>query len=331
MDGLLWVIIILIFLSLILTSISLFLFIKNNKKPTFDYSGDLKVYFQKEYSDLKYELQKMIYESSKTNQNDFYGFKEQLVKTLDEQIRNINEKVELRLGEGFNKTNETFISVIERLVKIDEAQKKIEQLSTEVISLNDILTDKKSRGIFGEVQLYQVLSAVFGEDHKLYEKQKTLSNQTIADAVIYAPNPLGMIVIDSKFPLDNYRKIVDRTISNNEREIAIKEFKINIKKHINDIKTKYIIPNETATQAMMFVPAEAIFAEISAYHTDLIEYAHKSQVFIVSPTTLISTLSTIQAVSHNIETSNQAKQIIEELKVFGIEFSRYTEIGRAHV
>lgn len=287
--------------------------------------GELKLYFQKEYGELKFEMGKLFSESSKVNQLDLNDFKDNIMKHIDLQMKQINEKVETRLGEGFDKTNKTFVNVMERLSKIDQAQKKIEELSTEVVSLNTLLTDKKTRGIFGEVQLYQLLSAVLGNNKKLYEQQKKLSNGYIADAVIHAPEPIGTIAIDSKFPLENYRRMVDRSLGGADRATATKEFKKDIKKHIEDIKNKYIINGETGDQAFMFVPAEAIFAELTAYHEDLIEYASKNKVWLASPTTLISTLSMIQMIVRNTQRDEQAKVIIQELNKLGDEFKRYGE------
>jgi len=290
-----------------------------------DAQNELKLYFQKEYGDLKFEMGKLFSESNKTSQFDLNAFKENMMQHIDLQMKQINEKVEFRLGEGFDKTNKTFVNVIERLSKIDEAQKKIESLSTEVVSLNELLTDKKTRGIFGEVQLYQLLSAVLGDNKSLYEQQKTLSNGFIADAVIHAPEPIGTVAIDSKFPLDNYKRMVDRALGDADRNTAKKEFKSDVKKHVNAIKDKYIIQHETGDQAFMFIPAEAIFAEITAYHEDLIEYATKNKVWMVSPTTLISTLSMIQMVVKNIQRDEQAQVIIQELIKLGDEFKRYSE------
>ena len=287
--------------------------------------GDLKVYLQKEYSEFRFQLQQMINETGKTSQKDLNEFKEIMIRQIELKFKDINEKVDVRLGEGFEKTNKTFTDVVERLTKIDEAQKKIESLSTEVISLNDLLKGQKTRGIFGEVQLYQLLSAVLGDSAELYERQKTLSNGAIADAIVYAPDPIGMVAIDSKFPLENYRRMVDRELGDADRSQASKDFKKDVKKHIDDIKNKYIIFNETGDQAFMFVPAEAIFAEISAYHEELIEYAAKNKVWLVSPTTLISTLSMIQMVVRNLERDKQAKVIVEELKKLGEEFKRYID------
>ncbi|MFH0766762.1 MAG: DNA recombination protein RmuC [Bacillota bacterium] len=317
---------------IIIATYLIFIFNKYKTKNPEDYVGqqkdaqsDLKLYFQKEYGDLKFEMGKLFSDSNKTSLTDLNTFKDHMMQHIDTQMKQINDKVELRLGEGFEKTNTTFVNVIERLSKIDEAQKKIEDLSTEVVSLNSLLTDKKTRGIFGEVQLYQLLSAVLGDNKTLYEKQKTMSNGYIADAVVHAPEPLGTVAIDSKFPLDNYKRMVDRELGDADRKAATKEFKSDVKKHINAIKDKYIIFNETGDQAFMFVPAEAIFAELTAYHQDIIEYAAKNKVWLVSPTTLISTLSMIQMVVKNIQRDEQAKVIIQELIKLGDEFKKYIE------
>ncbi len=287
--------------------------------------NELKLYFQKEYGDLKYEMGKLFGDSSKTSQTDLNTFKESMMQHIDRQMKEINEKVELRLTSGFDKTNKTFTDVIERLGRIDEAQKKIESLSGEVVSLNVLLTDKKTRGIFGEVQLYQLLSVVFGETTNLYGKQKTLSNGYIADVVIYAPEPMGMVAVDSKFPLDNYRRMVNRELGDADRAQATKDFEKDVKKHIDDIKNKYIVFGETSDQAFMFIPAEAIFAEIAAHFEELNNYAQKNRVWIVSPTTLFSTLSMVQMVAKNMERDKQAQLIVTELIKLGDEFRRYVD------
>lgn len=180
--------------------------------------------------------------------------------------------------------------------------------------------------MFGEVQLYQIMSSVFGErNEKIYSRQYKLSNGTLADAVLFAPAPLGMVAIDSKFPLENYRGMVDRTKNESERLISTKKFKLDMKSHIDAIGDKYIINGETSDQAIMFLPAEAIFAEINAYHTDVLEYANRKRVWIVSPTTLMSTLTTIQVVLHNIEKDKYTSIIHEELSKLSLEFARFRE------
>ncbi len=245
---------------------------------------------------------------------------------MDKKLDNMNEKVHERIDQNFEKTNKTFMSVLERLSKIDEAQKKIDSLSTNIVSLESILSDKKTRGIFGEVNLNNILSNVFGEKNdKLYHIQYKMPNDTIADSVVFAPAPLGMIAIDSKFPLENYRLMVDKNASDSVRNIATKQFKIDVKKHIDDISSKYIINGVTSDQAMMFVPAEAIFAEINAYHEDIVTYSQKKRVWLVSPTTLISTLSMIMMVVQNIERDKYTSVIHEELNKLGLEFGRFKE------
>ena len=249
---------------------------------------------------------------------------EKLSQKIENRLDAMNMKVEERLSKGFEETTKTFGNVLERLSKIDEAQKKIEALSSNVVSLQDILTDKKSRGIFGEIQLYQILSSVFGEKNdKLYQKQYKLSNGTIVDSIIFTPEPLGNIAVDSKFPLENYRKMYNNDLSQIERENARKDFVTDLKKHIDAISSKYIIKNETSEQAILFLPAEAIFAEINAYHTDIIEYAYKKNVRIASQTTLISVLTVIQVMMTNLERDKYANIIQQELEKLNVEFTRY--------
>lgn len=245
---------------------------------------------------------------------------------IEERLIRINEKVNNRLDENFEKTNKTFMSVLERLSKIDEAQKKIETLSSDIVSLQGILTDKKSRGTFGEVNLNNILRSVFGENNtKIYDLQHKFPNGSIADAVIFAPSPLGTVAIDSKFPLENYQNMVNRDISKVEREMYEKKFKMDVKKHIDDIRNKYIIDGITSNQAFMFLPAEALFAELNAYHQDIIEYAYKSRVWITSPTTLMSMLTVVQTVIKNMERDKYAVIIQKELSALSLEFARYKE------
>ena len=259
--------------------------------------------------------------------NDSMSIKfDKLNDTTEKRLIMINEKVNERLDQNFEKTNKTFTSVLERLSKIDEAQKKIELLSNDIVSLQSILTDKKTRGIFGEINLKQILVSVFGENTtSIYKLQAPMSNGTIADCILYAPKPLGTIAIDSKFPLEHYQIMMDKKISNIERENAAKLFKLDMKKHIDAISSKYIIQGETTDSAILFLPAEAIFAEVNAYHQDIINYAYKKHVWITSPTTLISTLTVVQMILKNIERDKYSSIIHEELNKLGVEFSRYRE------
>ena len=271
---------------------------------------------------LTESFNKFSTDTSKTLNENFTSLNERVGQNLDR----INLRVEERLNEGLEKTNKTFVSILERLSRIDEAQKKIDSLSTNIVSLQDVLTDKKSRGTFGEVQLNHILSVVFGEKNdKIYEIQKKLQNSMIADAVLYIPEPVGMLCIDSKFPLENYQRMIDVNNSEAERKQYSKDFKTNVKMHINDISSKYIIQGQTSDQAIMFIPAEAIFAEINAYHQDLLDYASEKKVWITSPTILMSVLSTVQVVLRNIEREKYAGIIHEELNKLGKEFKLYKD------
>lgn len=308
-----YIILVGIIITIILSFIAI---IKNvNEANITERLGKLETTTIKELSGFKVDMMKNMTE-------DF----DRLNEMLEYRLTLMNEKVNERLDENFSKTNRTFTNILERLSKIDEAQKKIDNLSTDIVSLQSILTDKKTRGIFGEVNLNHILTNIFGENNtSIYQTQYSFPNNTIADAVIFAPKPLGTIAIDSKFPLENYRIMVDKTKSKLERELAEKQFKIDVKKHIDAISTKYIIPNITSTQAIMFLPAEAIFAEINAYHTELIEYANKKRVWLTSPTTLMSTLTVIQVLLKNIERDKYSSIIHEELNKLGLEFTRYKE------
>ena len=311
------IILILIIISII-TNIVLFIRLKRPSHDNLDFLerlGRFEVNITKEFGTFKNDLEKDM-------NNNFLKVNDKLELKLNE----INNKVNTRIDENFEKTNKTFINVLERLSKIDEAQKKIETLSVDIVSLENILTDKKTRGIFGEVNLYNILKNVFGEKNDLlYKTQYKLSNGYIADSVIFAPEPLRTIAIDSKFPLEAYRIMVDKKKSDVERNLAFKQFKLDVKKHIDDISYKYIIDGETSDQAMMFIPAEAIFAEINAYHQDIVEYAYKKRVWLTSPTTLISTLTMIMMIIQNIERDKYTSIIHEELNKLGIEFTRFKE------
>ena len=308
-----YIIIILLVILLIISVISL---MKNiNEAHITERIGKLETNVVKELGDFKNDF-------SRDLNSDFIALNER----LENKLNLINDRVNERLDENFKSSNKTFMSVLERLSKIDEAQKKIESLSSDIVSLQSILTDKKTRGIFGEVNLKNILVNVFGENNdKIYKLQYTFDNGVIADSVLFAPEPLGVIAIDSKFPLEHYRIMVDKNKSELESDMASKQFKTDMKHHIDAISSKYIIPGITSDQAIMFLPAEAIFAEVNAYYQDVIEYAYKKRVWIVSPTTLISTLTTIQVIMTNIEKDKYASVIHKELNLLSEEFGRYKE------
>jgi len=248
---------------------------------------------------------------------------ERLSVKIDQRLDQIAGKVDGRLEEGFRKTNDTFVSVMQRLATIDEAQKKIETLTGSVVSLQDLLGDKRSRGAFGDVQLEALVRNVLPPTG--FEFQYTLSNGTRADCVLRLPPPTGLVAVDSKFPLENYHRMFDREANEAERALAQKQFKADVRKHVDDIARKYIVPTETSDGAVMFVPAEAVFAEIHAYNPEVVEYAIGRRVWIVSPTTLMAVLNTARAVLKDVETRRHIHVIKEELAKLGADFGRFDE------
>ncbi len=242
---------------------------------------------------------------------------------IDARLGEIAGKVNERLDEGFKKTNETFVNVMTRLATIDEAQKKIESLTGSVVNLQELLGDKRARGAFGEVQLEGLVRNVLPPN--AYEMQATLSNGKRADCVLRLPAPTGLVAVDSKFPLENYHRMFEPASNDVERALAQKQFRLDIKKHVDDIARKYIIAGETADGAVMFVPAEAVFAEIHAHHAETVEYAMAKRVWIVSPTTLMAVLNTARAVLKDVETRKQIHVIKVELTKLGQDFSRFEE------
>jgi len=246
---------------------------------------------------------------------------EVLTETTDNRLKDISGQVEKRLSEGFEKTTATFADVVKRLALIDEAQKKITELSGNVVSLQEVLADKRSRGAFGEVQLSALVRNVMPENS--FEFQYTLPNSTRVDCMLFLPEPSGNIAIDSKFPLESYRRITDLNTGNADRQVAERQFKQDIRKHIKDIAEKYIIQGTTSDGAVMFIPAEAVFAEIHAHYYELVEEAQRAKVWIVSPTTLMAVLTTARAVLKDSATRQQVHIIQDHLMALSKDFARF--------
>lgn len=246
-----------------------------------------------------------------------------LTQTTDQRLQEISSQVEQRLQAGFEKTTETFTRVLEHLSRIDEAQKKITELSGNVVSLQEVLTDKRSRGAFGEVQLLGLVRNVMPEGS--FEEQATLSNDKRVDCLLHLPDPTGNVAIDAKFPLESYQRMSDVDATQSERTLAANQFRRDIRKHIIDIASKYLIPGETADGAVMFIPAEAIFAEIHARFPELVEEAQRARVWMVSPTTLMAVLTTARAVLKDDATRRQIHVIQDHLRKLAEDFTRFQQ------
>lgn len=276
-------------------------------------------------------------------QNGLQNASVQLTASIESLTRTVNERLELlsgrvheRLEEGFRKTNETFASVMARLATIDEAQKKIEGLSTSVVSLKELLGDKKARGAFGEVQLEALVRNALPPD--AFEFQATLSNGARVDCLLRLPEPTGRVAVDSKFPLENYHRMFAADVAEADRRQAQAAFRADVRKHVDDIAAKYIIADETSDGAVMFLPAEAVFAELHAHHAEVIAYAQAKRVWIVSPTTLMAVLNTARAVLKDVETRKQIHLIRDALGRLAKDFTLFdkrmeklaTHIRQAH-
>lgn len=282
------------------------------------------------------EVRKQVAEALTQHAADLGKRVQGLTETTDNRLKEISGQVEKRLNEGFEKTTETFSQVLIHLTRIDEAQKKITELSTNVVSLQEVLSDKRSRGAFGEVQLSALVRNVMPESG--FALQHTLSNGRRADCVLYLPDPTGNVVIDAKFPLESYQRMLDDTLAESDRQQAQRQFRVDIKKHMEDIASRYIIPGETADGAVMFIPAEAVFAEIHAHFPDLVEEAFRKRVWLVSPTTMMAILTTARAVLKDAATREQVHIIQDHLRALSKDFDRFKNrmdnlakhIGQAH-
>ncbi len=246
---------------------------------------------------------------------------EALTRLTDERLKEISGQVDKRLTEGFEKTTATFADVVKRLALIDQAQKKITELSQDVVSLQQVLSDKRSRGAFGEVQLNSLVRNILPESN--FALQFKLSNEKVVDCMLFLPPPTGNVAIDAKFPLEAYQRMTDLNSSETERKAAQRRFKTDIRVHIQNIADKYIIRGETAEGAIMFIPAEAVFAEIQAHHMDLVQESHQRRVWMVSPTTFMAILNTARAVIKDEATREQVHIIQQHLGELAKDFTRF--------
>lgn len=233
---------------------------------------------------------------------------------LQEQIHKQERVLAQTLGEGLleqtRATAKQMSSLNERLAVIDQAQRNIMDLSQQMVGLQDILANKQTRGAFGEVQLEMLVSNSLPPS--AFKLQSVLSNGKRVDCLLSLPNPPGAICIDAKFPLESYRALQaaeDKTA----KQTAGRQFKADLLKHINDIAQKYIIPGETAESALMFLPSEAVYAELHANFADVVDHSYRAKVWVVSPTTLMATLNTVRAILKDARLREEAGRIQQEI------------------
>jgi DNA recombination protein RmuC len=267
------------------------------------------------------DVREQMSHSFKHHANALTTHLETLTKEIRAHLQGLSQQVNQRLSEGFDKTSSTFTDIVKRLTIIDEAQKKIAELSTHVVSLQDILVDKRARGAFGEVQLASLIANMLPSNH--YSLQYTLSNQKRADCILFLPDPTGNIIIDAKFPLETYQKLMNAEKISQERKSLQQQLRQDLQKHIKDIAEKYIIPTETADSAFMFIPAEAIFAEVHANYPEIIALSQRLKVWLVSPSTLMAVLTTARAVLKDDATKRQVHIIQKHLHALADDFQRF--------
>jgi DNA recombination protein RmuC len=250
-------------------------------------------------------------------------------RALTELLKTRLDEVSKRVSDGIikstDRTNQSMTQIQKRLAVIDQAQKNISELSTQMVGLQQILGNKQSRGAFGEIQLNDLVSNVLPPN--AYSFQATLSNGRRADCLLKLPNPPGPIVIDAKFPLESFNALQGAK-DDAAKTQASRAFASDVLKHVNDISGRYIIPGETAESALMFLPSEAVYAELHANFTATVEKSYRARVWIVSPTTLMATLNTVRAVLKDVRMREQAHVIQKEVAVLGEDVARLdTRVG----
>jgi DNA recombination protein RmuC len=231
---------------------------------------------------------------------------------MQQQLAQMQERTNQSLHGSAQRTTTSLTQLQERLRSIDRAQDNITKLSGDVLSLQDILSNKQTRGAFGEIQLNDIVSKALPSDS--YTMQKTLSNGRRADCLIHLPNPPGPIVIDAKFPLEAYEAL-HRADTDWELKSAVANMRTSIRKHIRDISEKYILDGETADGALMFLPSEAVYAELHANFPELVREGFDARVWIVSPTTCMATLNTMRAILKDARMREQAGEIRKTLRL----------------
>ena len=340
-------ILIVVFIGLVILTV---LVIKLSKKPASIENGvtdkelgmlseqikSLEVILKK---DIEASLAKEMVQVNETNNQKLERFQTNIIETmtkrfesinlqLGEKMKEINQKVEDKLKEGFQGTSETMAQVRERLKVIDEAQKNMESLSKDVVSLRSIMEGNQTRGAYGEYQLNMVLHNVFGDTVGCYQEQYTIKkvkdgDDVRADAVVFMPEPNKMICIDSKFPFQDYERLMKEEDEINKEEHK-RLFAGAVKKHITVIKDKYIIEGKTAPEALMFIPNDGVFAYIHQELLDVVDYAREKRVILTSPSTLPAILVTINMVRIEAERAKNVKEISKQLDALGKQFTLFS-------
>jgi DNA recombination protein RmuC len=246
----------------------------------------------------------------------------QIAKQLEDRLTEVARRVGETLEKNATQAQTSMSDLKARLAVIDEAQKNITQLSTQVVGLQDILANKQARGALGQVQMEDIVRSILPPS--AYAFQATVGANRRADCLIQLPNPPGPIVIDSKFPLESFQALVAAKDAA-ARTQAARAFGTDVMKHVRDIAEKYIVAGETAESALMFLPSEAVYAELHTNFLDIVEKSYRARVWIVSPTTLMATLNTVRAVLKDVKMREQANVIQGEVRALLTDVARLDE------
>ena len=234
-----------------------------------------------------------------------------LTRVLNDRL----DGLQARIGEGMNQhltnTNENLTRMNERLAVIDEAQKRMGVLTTEMLSLKDILSNKQSRGAFGQGRMEAIVRDSLPQSS--YEFQFQLSNKTRPDCIIRLPGDARPLVVDAKFPLEAFTAFREAQ-SDEAKKLAAARIRQDLGGHIKDIREKYLLPGETQDLAILFVPAESLYADVQEYFEDLVQRAHKERVLIVSPSLLMMAIQVMQAIVRDSKMREQAHLIQIEVQ-----------------
>ncbi|WP_300533434.1 DNA recombination protein RmuC [uncultured Mameliella sp.] len=244
-----------------------------------------------------------------------------MLELMERRLAEVQERMGESLHGSARRTARSLGELQERLQAIDKAQANITKLSGDVLSLQDILSNKQTRGAFGEIQLREIVSKALPSD--AYALQATLSNGRRADCLIHMPQPPGPIVVDAKFPLEGYEALMQAEGKEMQARAA-QAFRLSVRKHIRDIAARYIIEGETAEGALMFLPSEAVYAELHARFPEVVREGFEARVWIVSPTTCMATLNTLRAVLKDARMKEQAGAIRRELALLYGDVERLT-------
>lgn len=251
-------------------------------------------------------------EALSRQQSELSGALQQSQMTVNDRLDGLGKRLGDSLHQQSERTGQSLKTLYERLAVIDHAQKNLTDLSQQMVGLQDILSNKQARGAFGEIQLNDLVTATLPPS--AYEFQVTLNNGKRADCLLKLPNPPGSIVIDAKFPLESYQALRDAGSDEAARVAAGRRFAQDVKTHVVAISEKYILPGETAESALMFLPSEAVYAELHANFVNVVEESYRRRVWIVSPTTLMATLNTVRAILKDSRMREQAHVIQAEVQ-----------------